>query len=245
VNDTSASNRPDGADVLADSAPDTRWLSYRELAEILAPMRVESVIRLVRRKKWIKRESNNGVRVAVPADALADMLAKRRDARSPARPGVLEDRPADIRAEMTRTVNALEAAVTSISGQLAALRSDQDRSERVGQSSWRPSEPTWNASEGDPTGRRPKPASYAPGRTMPRERSRASRPSGRPRTWHAPRHQPPPKRIGRVWWRRDLTRCSSAGCRRRSRSESPSACWRGLSWRGGGVVCRPGSITYS
>src|SRR5271166_455072 len=122
-----AGDEPIRTDVPADSAPDTRWLSYRELAEILAPMKLESAIRLVRRKKWVKRDSNNGVRVAVPADALADMLAKRREGQSSARPDIHQDVPAGIQADMSRTINALEAAVATMGEQMAALRADQER----------------------------------------------------------------------------------------------------------------------
>jgi len=130
MNDMDTSDGRGRADLPADSRPDTRWLSYRELADVLAPMKFESVVRLVRRKKWPKRDSNSGVRVAVPADALADMLAKRRDGQSnanAARPDVLADEPTDIRADMSRTIKALEAALSAMGEQMAALRSDQER----------------------------------------------------------------------------------------------------------------------
>ena len=104
-------DRPPG--IPPDSTPDTRWLSYRELAEILAPTKVESVIRLVRRKGWLKRDSNNGVRVAVPADILADMQASRRKGPAPVAP---TDSGADI-----------PGAITAFETALAVMRADHDR----------------------------------------------------------------------------------------------------------------------
>ena len=138
-----AGRTPVRADIPPDSAPDTRWLSYRELAEILAPTKVESVIRLVRRKGWPKRDSNNGVRVAVPADILADMQASRRKGRAsvaPKRNNVPADIPADSGADIPRAMTAFETALAAIRAdhdreradwvrQLAALQADRDKLE--------------------------------------------------------------------------------------------------------------------
>ena len=125
-----AGRTPVRADIPPDSAPDTRWLSYRELAEILAPTKVESVIRLVRRKGWPKRDSNNGVRVAVPADILV----------APKRNNVPADIPADSGADIPRAMTAFETALAAIRAdhdreradwvrQLAALQADRDKLE--------------------------------------------------------------------------------------------------------------------
>jgi hypothetical protein len=133
----------DGAAIPPDSTSNTRWLSYRELAEVLAPMKLESAIRLVRRKRWVKRESNSGIRVAVPADVLADMLAKRPSAqptkvRGDIREGIRAVKPPDIppddkslpiiiRKNQDHAVAALEAAVTAMGEQLVAIRADQEQ----------------------------------------------------------------------------------------------------------------------
>ena len=113
---------PVRADIPPDSTPDTRWLSYRELAEIMAPTKVESVIRLVRRKGWPKRDSNNGVRVAVPADILADMRARQGRGLKPvaAKPGnVPADIPPDDRADISVLIKPLEAAIAALQERLA------------------------------------------------------------------------------------------------------------------------------
>src|SRR5437764_15330640 len=49
-----------------DDRADTRWLSYSDLAEARGISR-ESAIRMTRRRRWPKREGNDGtIRVAVP-----------------------------------------------------------------------------------------------------------------------------------------------------------------------------------
>src|SRR3954465_1861149 len=75
---TNWTERPAGdrGDIRADipeDAKDTRWMSYGEIAQ-LRGTDTESAIRLVRRRKWPKRQANDGtVRVAIPADVLRDM----------------------------------------------------------------------------------------------------------------------------------------------------------------------------
>lgn len=123
-----------------DSRRDSRWLSYDELAEASGIKR-ESVIRLVRRKRWPKREGNRPgeIRIAVPADILADMRA-RKEPVAKATPDVPEDIPPDIRPalptvlpDISRTVSALEAHVTTLQEQLAKAEARGDRAERAGE----------------------------------------------------------------------------------------------------------------
>lgn len=66
-----------------------RWLSYTDLAEA-AGIKRESAVRLVRRKRWPKRESNfrGEIRVAVPEDVL-EKLATRKEARAQSQPAAL------------------------------------------------------------------------------------------------------------------------------------------------------------
>ena len=96
----------------------THWLTYAELAAALGIKR-ESAIRLVRRKPWPKRHSNDpvGIRVGVPADALADVAAHRPP------PDRAPDKPPDNRIE------TLQAAVASLEGQLERERGRADRAE--------------------------------------------------------------------------------------------------------------------
>ena len=98
---------------MADS-DGTHWLTYAELAAALGIKR-ESAIRLVRRKPWPKRHSNDpaGIRVGVPADALAGVAAHRPP----------PDKPPDNRIE------TLQAAVASLEGQLERERGRADRAE--------------------------------------------------------------------------------------------------------------------
>jgi hypothetical protein len=102
----------------ADSPEGTRWLSYDELAEVSGIKR-ESVIRLVRRKMWPKRDGNTpgDVRVAVPAGVLAEIEA-RKPAVKAAEPDVREDIPPDVLPELSRTIKLFETALRVFGEQL-------------------------------------------------------------------------------------------------------------------------------
>jgi regulator of replication initiation timing len=106
-----------------DSPPDTRrtsaggddadgvWLSFAELGRARGISRA-SAARLVRRRKWRRRTDNHGiVQVFVPHEA----------AEMPDRPegGHPTGARADIRADVSRAISALETAVASLTEQLA------------------------------------------------------------------------------------------------------------------------------
>ena len=58
------------ADVAPDIAPDTKWLTFNEIAENRS-ISVPSAMRLVRRRHWRRQRDNHGrVTVAVPVDEL-------------------------------------------------------------------------------------------------------------------------------------------------------------------------------
>jgi hypothetical protein len=116
----------------SDSTADVRWLSYDDLAEITGIKR-NSVTRMVRRKKWSKRTGNErgSVRVAVPADAIEDMEAKK-TARPPAPPEppalvpILPDTSAGL-ADIIRAIGELEAALIDVRGERDQLRAERDQ----------------------------------------------------------------------------------------------------------------------
>ncbi len=63
--------RPGGADV----TPDTRWMTYQEMADRLG-MKVESARRRAQREGWPRLPGNDGhTRVGVPGDAIAQRNA--------------------------------------------------------------------------------------------------------------------------------------------------------------------------
>lgn len=85
-----------------DNPEDTRWLSYDELAK-LRGIDKDSAVRLVRRKRWPKREGNAGaVRIAVPGSVLASPQISPRT--KPLAPAV----PPDISPDNNRAIKALE-----------------------------------------------------------------------------------------------------------------------------------------
>src|SRR5215212_3835807 len=64
--------RPTGASI----TPDTRWMTYREMAEFLG-MKEESARRRAQREGWPRQLGNDGrTRVGVPGDAIAPDLAQ-------------------------------------------------------------------------------------------------------------------------------------------------------------------------
>jgi hypothetical protein len=118
---------PGRSKVWAESSPDTRWLSYDDLAEI-AGIKRESVTRMVRRKKWPKRTGNEpgSVRVAVPLGAIEAMQARQR-----ARPPVVEqpipDRLSLNLADIARVIHKLETALSETSAERDQLRFELER----------------------------------------------------------------------------------------------------------------------
>jgi hypothetical protein len=103
----------------------SRWLTYPELAEARGISRL-SAERLVRRRKWQRRQGNDGTtRIAVPAGEA--------DARPDSRPDNLPDnrpdsRPDD-RADISHAINTLGAAVAVLREQLEQANSRADRAE--------------------------------------------------------------------------------------------------------------------
>src|SRR3954451_5890890 len=98
-----------------DERADTRWLSYEELAAARG-IDVESARRIARLKKWPRRKGNEGgIRVAVPADILADgQTTRKRRIREKIRPAIRPDASAD----ESRTINELSARITLLQAQL-------------------------------------------------------------------------------------------------------------------------------
>jgi hypothetical protein len=100
----------------------SRWLTYPELAEARGISRL-SAERLVRRRKWQRRQGNDGTtRIAVPPgeDIRPDNRPDGRpDNRADGRP---DNRPDD-RADISHAINALGEAV-------AVLREQLDRAEQ-------------------------------------------------------------------------------------------------------------------
>src|SRR3954452_5841002 len=97
-----------------DERADTRWLSYEELAAARG-IDVESARRIARLKKWPRRKGNEGgIRVAVPADILADgQTTRKRRIREKIRPAVRPDASVD----ESRTINELSARITLLQAQ--------------------------------------------------------------------------------------------------------------------------------
>src|SRR3954468_3479898 len=96
-----------------DVAGDIRWLTYREIGEIRG-ISTASATRLVIRRKWRRRAGNDGtVRVAVPAEE-----AQRQG-----------DKPRDSHGNISRTIRALETAVSILGKQLDAERGRADKAE--------------------------------------------------------------------------------------------------------------------
>ena len=102
----------------SDSRADTRWLSYDDLVDITGIKR-DSVIRMVRRRKWPKRPGNqpNSVRIAVPVIAIDKMQAKR------------DARPVIAPAPPQNTVNFAEIAlvIRKLEMALGTVRAERDQ----------------------------------------------------------------------------------------------------------------------
>ena len=93
-------------DSAADDAADGRWMTYAELGATRGITK-ESALKLALRRKWRKQDDNQGhVRVYVPLE-----WAPPRDTGA--------DAGADQRADMSRAITALDAAVATLREQLA------------------------------------------------------------------------------------------------------------------------------
>jgi hypothetical protein len=112
---------------MQDNDSDTRWLSYDELAEARGIDR-QSANRLVARKGWLRRKTNEGkVRIEVPAAYLLSAPDKSGD-NGPEQQDVSGDKPA-LEPDKNGTIKALETALTELQEQLGRERSRTDRAE--------------------------------------------------------------------------------------------------------------------
>lgn len=97
---------------------DTRWMTYDDLAAAMS-IAPDSARRLVARKKWARRQGNDGrARIAVPADVLPDVAPV---IPPDVTPVVLPDKP-DALQVLTRHIERLEA-------ELALMRAERDRAD--------------------------------------------------------------------------------------------------------------------
>jgi DNA repair exonuclease SbcCD ATPase subunit len=108
-------------DDAGDVAPDTVWLTYKELAAALE-VKVESARRLVQRKRWPRRPGNDGeARIGVPGDIARgytrdvgrhdgrDIRGVKAEARLDAVPDVADDTTPDIAVGVAPALLALAA----------------------------------------------------------------------------------------------------------------------------------------
>jgi hypothetical protein len=121
-------------DATGDVAGDTRWLTYKEMAAALG-IDEESARRRAQRRKWPRREGNDGkARVAVPVDLLTrqEEVAARGDAGDDAGDDA-PDVPPDIAAALALV--AQMAADTAAAHALADRRGEElaGLRQRVGQ----------------------------------------------------------------------------------------------------------------
>src|SRR3712207_604214 len=122
-------------DVAGDVAGDTRWLTYKDLAAALG-IDEESARRRAQRRKWPRREGNDGrARVAVPADLLArEREAVTRDATQDdacddaldAAPDATRDASRGVTRDMAATLAKLAAVRTLAEERLRRIE-DQER----------------------------------------------------------------------------------------------------------------------
>jgi hypothetical protein len=104
-----------------DDRADTRWLSYSDLAEARGISR-ESAIRMARRRRWPKREGNDGtIRVAVPRSIVEGKPHISRDSRG--------DGLADVREDIPHKISGLETALGLLAEQLQRECSRGDAAE--------------------------------------------------------------------------------------------------------------------
>jgi hypothetical protein len=110
----------DGGDV----PPDRRWMTYRELAELLK-VEEESARRRAQRARWPRRPGNDGkTRVAVPGNVTPD------DARKVARDDAGDDRGdngGDVTPALAVELAELHERVGRAEGDAAAVRAELER----------------------------------------------------------------------------------------------------------------------
>jgi hypothetical protein len=121
--------RPTGASI----TPDTRWMTYREMANFLS-VKEESARRRAQREGWPRQLGNDGrTRVGVPGDAAPDAAGD--DATPPGATVGGDDRPGEaaaLRAALDRErerAGRAEARANRAEGESATLR-EQVESER-------------------------------------------------------------------------------------------------------------------
>jgi hypothetical protein len=109
---------------------DTRWLTYDELAEALG-IAPDSARRLVARKKWPRKQNNEGrALVAVPAEYLDNRPDSTPDISPDAAPDVEDDAGPDISPDVTQVVSVLTQHIERLEKELEAVKAERD-SERA------------------------------------------------------------------------------------------------------------------
>lgn len=113
-------------DKLPDEIPSgVRWMTYAELGEALG-IDPESANRRARRQGWRRRMGNDHrTRVAVPLDALPDIIPDKPKAPQ----AVSGDGPGDIPPDISYTIKALEGEATALREALQRERERADRTE--------------------------------------------------------------------------------------------------------------------
>jgi hypothetical protein len=101
---------------------DTRWLTYDELAEALG-IAPDSARRLVARKKWPRKQNNEGrALVAVPSE----YLDNRPDSSPDVSPDIEDDATPDSSPDITQAVSVLTQHIQRLEKELQEVRSERD-----------------------------------------------------------------------------------------------------------------------
>src|ERR1700733_9110687 len=104
---------------MTDTGADDRWMTFTELADARRMSRA-SASKLVRRKGWRRQTDNQGtVRILVPLEAMDSPPDGPSD-----RP---TDSPSDRPLDISRTINALEAAISAWREQAETAEARADR----------------------------------------------------------------------------------------------------------------------
>jgi hypothetical protein len=107
------------------SGADSRWMTYRELAEARGITQA-SATRLAFRRKWQRQVGNSGT--AKVLVRLAEAMPGKPGASSVTQ-GVMPHSAHDVLPDITRTISVLEAALSAIREQLERERSRSDAAE--------------------------------------------------------------------------------------------------------------------
>jgi hypothetical protein len=130
-----------GTEDAASSGVDGRWLSYAELAEARGVDK-PSALKLALRKRWPRRKDNHGtMQVLVPPEWARPWGSSMPD-------DVLETMPHD--ADISRAINTLEAAVSTLTSQLEQANRRADKAEQgrdVERSRAERAEQSWDRAE--------------------------------------------------------------------------------------------------